>query len=348
MTFVTADLPGCGGRIKVEPEDFQVEEIPAYEPSGAGEHLYLWVRKRDVDTPQTARAIARALALSPDDVGYAGLKDRRAVTWQYFSVPASAEARLGAFADERIQILRSARHGNRLRTGHLRGNRFRVRIREADSEGAARAVVTALAERGFANFFGSQRFGRSDDNADLGRRLLKGERLPRRPSRFERKLYLSAFQSLLFNALLERRLQERTWSTARTGEVMKKVDSGGVFRCTDPAADQPRVDAFEISPAGPIFGPKMVEAEAVPAAEEAEALAAHGVSLDEFRRGKGETEGARRAQRLPLRDLELTCEASDLWLAFQLPKGSYATVVLAEVMKVAAPETAEPEIDPQQ
>lgn len=337
MTWVTADLPGCGGRIKVEPEDFQVEELPAYEPSGAGEHLYLWVRKRDVDTPQAARAIARAVGLTTDEVSYAGLKDRRAVTWQYFSVPATAEPRLGAFADERIQILRSARHGNRLRTGHLRGNRFRIRVREPQSEAAAQAVVAALAERGFANFFGTQRFGRSDDNAELGRRLLKGERLPRRPSRFERKLYLSAFQSLLFNALLERRLREQTWRRARVGEVMKKVDSGGVFRCSDPATDQARVDAFEISPAGPIFGPKMVEAGAAPAAEEAEVLAAHGVSLEDFRRGKGETEGARRAQRLPLRELEVTREGGDLWLSFQLPRGSYATVVLAEVIKAPTP-----------
>lgn len=346
MRLVTAELPGSGGRLKVEPEDFQVEELPAYAPSGEGEHLLLWIEKRDLDTPQAARALAGALGLPVDEVSYAGLKDRRALTWQHLCVPGRVEPRLAAVDVPGLRILRAARHRNKLRTGHLRGNRFRIRIREPQRPDAARAVLAELGRRGFANFFGAQRFGRADDNAERGRRLLLGERLDRRPSRFERKLYLSAFQSLLFNALLSRRLEEGTWDRARPGEVLRKLESGGVFRCAEPEVDQPRVDAFEVSPAGPLFGPKMLQAEGVPAAEEAEVLAAHQVTPEAFRAGRGETEGGRRAQRLPLRGAQVSQEGGDLWIAFELPRGSYATVVLGEVLKAGLPEGAEEPADP--
>jgi len=332
--WVTADIPGSGGRIKERPEDFEVEEIPAYLPSGEGEHLYLWVEKRALGTEPLARRLAEALGVDARDVGWAGLKDHQAVARQFFSVPASAEPRLAGLQLEGVRVLSAARHGNKLRPGHLRGNRFAVRLRDVvDPEAAARAL-DALALRGVPNFFGEQRFGRDARNAELGRRLLLGERLERAPSRFQRKLYLSAFQSELFNRALEARLREGTFARALAGDAMRKEDTGGLFTCASPAEDQPRVDRFEISPAGPLFGPRMPQAAGAVAEAEAALLAASGVSVELLaRHGRGETEGARRAYRVRLGEPSLQRDGGDLWLRFSLPKGSYATVVLDEIVK---------------
>ena len=325
---------GCGGRIKETPEDFEVEEVPAYLPSGQGGHLYLWVEKRSVGTEPVARRLAEALGVDPGDVGWAGLKDHQAVARQFFSVPASAEAKVAGLQLEGVKVLSTARHGNKLRPGHLRGNRFRIRIRGATDPEAAEVSLRALAERGVPNFYGEQRFGADARNAELGLKLLLGERLARPPSRFQRKLYLSAFQSKLFNRALEARIARGTLARALAGDVMRKEDSGGLFTCESPEADQPRVDRFEISPAGPLFGPKMPPASGeVQRAEEA-LLAGSGVSMEQLRaRGRGEAEGARRAYRVRLGEPSLEREGADLVVRFALPKGSYATVVLDALMK---------------
>jgi tRNA pseudouridine13 synthase len=332
--WITADLPGCGGRIKESPEDFEVEEIPSYLPSGQGDHLYLWVEKRSVGTEPLARRLAEALGVDARDVGWAGLKDHHAVARQFFSVPAAAEPRLASLELEGATVLSAARHGNKLRAGHLRGNRFRIRIRGAADPDAAGGALRALVERGVPNAFGEQRFGADARNAELGRGLLRGERLERPPARFQRKLYLSAFQAELFNRALEARLQAGTFARALEGDVMRKEDTGGLFVCRSPAEDQPRVDRFEISPAGPMFGPRLPPASGeVRAAEEA-LLAASGVTQEQLRRhGRGETEGARRAYRVRLGEPSLQRDGNDLLVRFALPRGSYATVVLDEIIK---------------
>lgn len=339
--YLTADLPGTGGLLKAVPEDFEVEELPAYAPSGEGEHLFLWIEKTGRNTADVARALSQALGVDEREVGYAGMKDRQGVTRQFFSVPARVEAKLPAFTLDGVRVLDAKRHGNKLRTGHLRGNRFRIRVRGVREGGVARAsaVLERLREVGVPNAFGEQRFGRSDDNAEQGRSLILGQRLARAPSAFQRKLYLSAFQSLLFNQALAERLRSGTLARVTVGDVLRKTDSGGVFVCEDPVVDQPRVDRFEVSPAGPLFGPKMVQAQGEVAAFEATLLQAAGVTLDDFRRGRGETEGGRRPYRVPLEDATVTSleGTEDLLLAFSLPKGSYATVVLGEVMKSGAP-----------
>ncbi|HVE81870.1 MAG TPA: tRNA pseudouridine(13) synthase TruD [Myxococcales bacterium] len=332
--WVTADIPGAGGQLKEAPEDFEVEELPAYLPSGQGEHLFLWVEKRQVGTEPLARRLAEALGVDARDVGWAGLKDHRAVARQFFSVPAAAEPRLAGLRLEGAHVLSAARHGNKLRPGHLRGNRFHVRVRQAVDPDAAGRSLRALEERGVPNFFGEQRFGRDARNAELGRKLALGQRVQPRPSRFQRKLYLSAFQAELFNRALEARLQAGTFARALEGDVMRKEDTGGLFVCASPAEDQPRVERFEISPAGPLFGPRMPPAAGpVRAAEEA-LLSASGVSMEQLERnGRGETAGARRAYRVRLGEPSLQRDGNDLLLRFTLPKGSYATVVLDEIVK---------------
>jgi tRNA pseudouridine13 synthase len=331
--LVTAGMPGSGGLLKAAPQDFVVEEIPAYQPSGEGEHLYLWIEKAGRDTPEVARALSHQLGVPERQVGYAGLKDRQAVTRQFFSVPAGAEPRVASFAMDGVRVLEAKRHGNKLRTGHLRGNRFRIRIREVRDARAARAILGRLEVTGVPNYFGEQRFGRGEDNAELGRRLLLGQRLERPPTPFQRKLYLSAFQSLLFNRALAGRIRAGTLGRALVGDVLRKSDTGGLFVCAEPALEQPRVDAFEVSPAGPLFGPKMVKAGGAVAAAEEALLGDAGVTLEDFRRGRGETEGARRAYRIRLEDVAMEEEGRDVVLSFTLPRGSYATVVLDEVMK---------------
>jgi tRNA pseudouridine13 synthase len=330
---LTEGVPGCGGAFKLVPEDFEVEELPAYTPSGEGEHLYLWVEKRGRDTREVVRALAQSLGVPEGEVGVAGMKDRHAVTRQLLSVPSRAEPKLAGFSLEGVQVLWARRHGNKLRTGHLRGNRFRLRLRNVKDAGAARETLSQLVARGVPNYFGEQRFGRARDNADRGKALLLGQRLPQRPDRFQRKLYLSAFQSHLFNRALAERLRAGTFDRALLGDVLRKEDSGGLFVCESPEVDTPRVAAFEVSPTGPMFGPKMTPAAHGVAQAEAALLAEEGMTLSDFARGGGETEGTRRPYRVRIGSPELTPEGEDLLLAFELPRGAYATEVLAELLK---------------
>jgi tRNA pseudouridine13 synthase len=330
---LTEDVPGCGGAFKLVPEDFEVEELPAYEPSGEGEHLYLWVEKRGRDTRELVRALAGALGVDEGDIGVAGMKDRQAITRQLLSVPAKAEPRVADFALEGVRVLWTRRHGNKLRTGHLKGNRFRLRLRGVKDVGAARESFSRLGARGVPNYFGDQRFGREGDNADFGRLLVLGQRLPRRPDKFQRKLYLSAFQSRLFNRALVERLRAGTFDTALLGDVLRREDSGGLFVCEAPEVDVPRVASFEVSPAGPLFGPKMTAAAHAVAEAEAKLLADEGVTLDDFKRGGDETQGGRRPYRVRLGNPSLEVDGEDLMLTFELPKGSYATEVLHELLK---------------
>ena len=153
VPFLTPDRPGTGGRIKVEPPDFEVEELSAYEPSGAGDHLFLWVEKTDLGAEFFVRQVARRPGIPNGEVGTAGLKDRRAVTRQMVSVPARAEPRLSELAGDGIRLLQVSRHGNKLRPGHLRGNRFRILVRGAE----ATADRASLRRNGLRTLAGSPR-----------------------------------------------------------------------------------------------------------------------------------------------------------------------------------------------
>ena len=257
--FLTAGLPGIGGVIKREPEDFEVEEIPAYSPSGSGDFLYLWIEKRSMGAEYFTRVIARALEISPGEVGVAGLKDRHAVTRQMVSVPARAEARLGELETEGLRVLRVGRHGNKLRPGHLRGNRFRILIRDVVPEAGERIdpILDRIRQEGLPNYYGPQRFGKQGETALLGLGMLRktGSRPPRSP--FLRKLALSAAQAALFNHYLCRRAEDNLLRTVIAGDVMAKWPAGGIFVADDLAREQVRFLAREIIHTGPIFGRKM-------------------------------------------------------------------------------------------
>jgi len=337
---LTAALPGTGGRLRVSPTDFEVEEIPAYPPSGQGEHLFLWVEKVGLDTPEAASRLAAALGLDPGEVSWAGLKDRVARTRQWLSVPARVEPALAGLSPApELTVLTHARHGNKLRSGHLRGNRFRIRILDAERPEAVAPVMERLVAEGLPNAFGEQRFGRGDTGL-RGRALVHGERLPARPSAFERKLYVSAYQASLFNRMLEARLRDGALRRALLGDLMKKTDTGGLFVCREPEVDQPRVERGEIVATGPIFGWKMQRPDGEVDAAEQAVLAAEGLTLDSFRRLGGIAEGTRRPFAVAVTDARWSVDGSTVELSFTLPAGSYATVLLDEVMKESGSSTA--------
>lgn len=335
VPLLTADLPGTSGIVRVAEEDFLVEELPLYEPSGSGEHLYLTVEKRGRTTPEVTREIARALGARERDVGTAGLKDKRAVTIQRVSVATKATPEEALrISGEGFRVLSAARHGNKLRPGHLKGNRFRVVVRGVVPGALARAeaICERLRAQGAANLFGPQRFGMRGDNAALGQRILLRETQVR--DRFLRRIALSALQSELFNRCLAARITDGLFATAIDGDVLKKRATGGLFVCADVEADARRVASFEVDPAGPLPGHSLFAARGEALRREEAILAGAGVDPACFAAGGEEMEGARRPYRIAAEELRVEAlDPSALALSFDLPKGSYAVAVLREITK---------------
>ncbi|VTU00658.1 trna pseudouridine synthase d : tRNA pseudouridine synthase D OS=Planctomyces maris DSM 8797 GN=truD PE=3 SV=1: TruD [Gemmataceae bacterium] len=339
----TPDLPGVGGRIRARDEDFEVEEVPSYEPSGAGDHLYLWVEKRGVAPEFFARTIAQKLQVSPGAIGTAGLKDRHAVTRQWVSVPKECAPHVGRLDGDGVRVLKSGLHTNKLKPGHLRGNRFRILVRDADRTVSADAVLDRIRAQGMPNFYGPQRFGRDGSTVDLGMQCLAG-RAPRRIRPFLFRFALSAVQSLLFNDYLGRRLRDGLFRTVLDGDAMAKWPAGGMFIAKDVAAEQARFDARETVTAGPMFGKKTYPTEGAAAEREAAVLSDNKLSPAAFGGFGKLVLGTRRHNLVYLDDLAAAWEPDGLRLSFTLPAGSYATVLLREVMKTdVADDAASPD-----
>ena len=329
--FLTAGLPGVGGRIKAEPADFDVEELPAYEPAGTGDHLFLWVEKTDLGAEFFIRQVARRLGIPNGEVGTAGLKDRRAVTRQWVSVPAECEPALDQLEGGGIRVLKVSRHTNKLKPGHLKGNRFRILVRDA-TDTDVEPILERIRSDGLPNFYGPQRFGRDGETAALGMRLLKGE-----PTKihnpFLRKLALSAAQSLMFNDYLARRMTDGLLRTVLAGDVMAKWPAGGMFTAVDVPTEQARFDRRELVTAGPMFGRKTFPAHGPAADREAAVLDGAGLSKASFDGFGKLVMGTRRHNLVYVDDLLAAREPDGLRLTFTLPAGCYATVLLREVMK---------------
>ncbi len=339
LPYLTADLAGTGGVLRARAEDFVVDEEPAYPASGTGEHVFIHIEKRGQNSAQVAQAIARALGIHERDIGIAGMKDRHAITRQWMSLPPpiAPEAAL-ALAITDVTILAAVRHPHKLRTGHVRGNRFVLRVRECGDPELAAARATAILARlatppGAPNWYGEQRFGRDGDNATRGRALVLGTQPRGRDKRMDR-LMVSALQSELFNAWLVARIADGNYARALAGDVMHKV-AGGMFDCTDAAVDDPRVVAGEIVPTGPMFGDSMrAPAEGSDAGvREAAILAAAGLARDSFAKVRAIAEGTRRDAAIAVRDVTVSHDADGIVVGFALPGGAYATAVMREVIK---------------
>ncbi len=326
--------PAGRAQLRAVAEDFVVDEWLEIEPEGDGEHLWLQLRKRGENTDWVARQLARALGVAQRQVSYAGLKDRHAVTSQWFSVhcppDGAAEAALAARLPDSVEILRMARHRRKLRRGAHRGNRFHITLREltGDRDEIERRLA-AIASGGFANYFGEQRFGRDGGNLLAARRLLRGEL--RRVDRNRRSLYLSAARAHLFNRLLAARIEDGSWRQVAAGQTLMLDGSHSTFRVdgaidgAELAALQARHDALDLHASGALWG----RGEADPG--EAELLAGEA----ELCRGL-EAAGldmARRALRARARELRWEWRGADsLALYFGLDAGVFATSLLRELV----------------
>ncbi len=334
LPYISAHLPGIGGRLRERPEHFVVEEVPLYEPVGEGEHTIVWLTKREMTTPFVQERLARIFHVRKEDIGVAGMKDRHAVTTQAFSIPrVSPEEAIARIRAEfpQVHIHWARRHRNKIKPGHLLGNRFFITVVDTvpDAWERAQAIAAYLRRVGVPNYYGEQRFGREGDNARRGRDILQG-RGPR--DRWLRRFLLSAYQSYLFNLYLARRVREGLFTRLIRGDIAKKTDTGGLFVVQDVAAEQPRYDRGEIHFTGPMYGYKMWQAEAEAGALEEVILQEEGLTLEDFRKVK--VKGTRRLGRLWLADLDIQQdEEGNLVFSFFLPKGAFATVVMREFMK---------------
>ncbi len=339
LPYLTPEIAPIPGQLRANLEDFQVDEVLPYEPEGHGDHLWIRFEKRNRTTPDTVREIARALELDPRQSGFAGLKDKRAVTTQWASFfsqgskTVADRARTITVPDARV--LDVTAHPRKLKNGHTRGNRFQLRIagvppaRHADFV----AVLERLAREGVPNYFGAQRFGRDGQNAQRARDWLFSDG-PAPRGRFEKKFLVSAFQSQLFNECLAERVRRNLFSAAVPGDLMKKEDSGGIFVAHDVDEANDRAARFLISPTGPMFGPRMRWPESDAAALERDILTGAGLSEQDLKRLGRLGEGTRRPLRVKLEELDIeTGSAKDVVVRFLLPKGAFATAAMREVLK---------------
>jgi len=328
------------GALRVELADFDVEERLGFAPDGGEAHRLLLVEKAGANTVFVARALAVRAGKSAADIGFAGLKDRRAVARQWFSVPASRDtASFVGYSGEGFRVLAEHPHSRKLRRGALAGNRFHIRVRGL--QGDARAVearIRHLVAAGVPNYYGLQRFGR--DGANLGRvRLwLASGRLPR--GREPRGFLLSAARSLAFNAVLASRVGASTWNRLLPGEVVNLSGSNSVFIAEHPDEGlQRRLGEGDVSPTGPLCGAGGVLPGGEAARVEAAALAAVA-PVPALLAAVG-MRGQRRALMLRPGALRHRIEGDVLDLEFELPRGAFATTVLRELVDVRVPEPAD-------
>jgi tRNA pseudouridine13 synthase len=411
LPYLTAEIPGVGGVIRARDEDFLVEEQPLYQPCGSGEHLFLYIEKQGRATTDVVHRLARLFGVSKSDVGYAGMKDKHAVTRQHFSVrlpDAGDDAKLLSRMEHTdFKLLWSARHTNKLRRGHLAGNRFIIRIRQVEPSAVVRArdILGRLAALGVPNFIGEQRFGYKQNNHLLGRMLLLGQyqqlldemlgrpgpsdnpatragreayerhdyaaaletwprhlrhdrcaldglRQGRSPQQVvmsidqaQREFLVCALQSYVFNRVLERRLRAEVgtpFPQLMAGDLAWKHDNGAVFavdRATAEKENAPggRVPTMAVSPSGPMWGLSMLTAQGVPAQEERQALEDFGVTPESFAASAATIQGLRRPLRMIIKDPDISAGADDygpyIRVAFELPRGCFATTVLREISK---------------
>ncbi|MDH3758147.1 MAG: tRNA pseudouridine(13) synthase TruD [Gammaproteobacteria bacterium] len=323
--------PLFAATIRDRPSDFQVVENLGFEFSGSGEHDYLWVEKTAANTDWVARQLARHAGVRPADVGYAGMKDRHAVTRQWFSVPGRGAADWASFAADGAVILGIHRHQRKLRRGAHKSNAFRIALRTPDAGGMRQTVderLASIAARGLPNYFGPQRFGRDGANLDLARRLFAGARL----KRDKRSIAISAARSFLFNQILSARVADGSWERILPGEVVNLDGSGSVFRAdaVDESLER-RVADMDIHPTATLWGLRSEISPGVIESLERRVAEAHSdlsVGLEQLG-----VKAAHRPLRLRVSDLSWDVEDDALWLDFTLPAGGFATAVLREIAR---------------
>lgn len=322
------------------PQDFEVEEIPAYLPAGQGEHLYVRVEKTGISTQEVARRLAAAGGVDAREVGFAGRKDVHAVARQTFSLPKKGWAAAQADHGPQFRVLEATPHKNKLQLGHLRGNTFGILLRRP-VEGALDVLQARMAgvAGGLPNYFGPQRFGVDGRNAVQGWGLLTG-RTRARDGRTA-GLLVSAAQSHVFNHLLAARLRDDARLHPMMGDLLCKLANGAVFGCTDPVADAPRVDALEVAVTGPLPGSRMRAPSDAALTWESQVMADVFPEPTCFAKGRNAPVGDRRALTVLPTGLGVAVETDGLRVRFGLPSGCFATAILREwcgILEGADPE----------
>ena len=340
--MTTTSLPRALGApparvlLRAEPEDFQVREILGFTPEGSGQHRMLWVEKRDLTTEQVARVLARLAGVAPVAVGYAGLKDRRALTWQWFSIDLAGrpEPDWSALELPGVRILEIHPHRRKLARGALRGNAFRIRLRDFRGDrGEVENRLDRLGVGGFPNYFGEQRFGREGGNVARARAWFAGRLRPR--GRHERGLLLSSVRSQLFNRILAARVADGSWNRLLSGEAPMLDGRRAVFRLERPDAEsRARCRRLEIHPTGPLWGRGEPLSSGALARWEAWFCRRDRELAEGLERAR--VEAARRALRVRLSSLAWEWQGDDLLLNFTLPAGAYATALLRELVEYAS------------
>ncbi|AGA90122.1 hypothetical protein Thimo_1327 [Thioflavicoccus mobilis 8321] len=327
--------PPASGRLRATPADFVVEERLGFAPDGDGEHRLLRVRKVGANTEWVARRLAAFAGVPASAVGWAGLKDRHAVTTQWFTVPVTNRpepdwAAAGA-DDDGFRVLEVHRHRRKLRRGALAGNRFQLRIGSLSGDRAAlHERLARVAEHGVPNYFGEQRFGRGGANLERASALFEGR--PGRVDRHRRGLWLSAVRAQLFNEVLAERVIRGDWDRPLAGDRMQLAGSQSHFAAeTIDEALCARTRAGDIAPTGPLWGRGAPLTSGTPAQLEGEVAAAFPLWVQGLEAAGLKHE--RRALRLTAKDLTWEWRGDDLLeLAFELPAGAYATAVVRELV----------------
>lgn len=330
--------PLGSGVIRSTPDDFQVEELLGFEPDGEGEHVLLHLRKRETNTIWLARQIAKLTNIPNRDVSYAGLKDRHAMTSQWFSVRLAGqpEPDWRTLESAQVELLRAERHRRKLRIGTLRGNRFKLLIRELNAEmDGLRQRLHQIQSGGMPNYFGGQRFGHDYGNLDQADALFE-----RRLGRIDRKLrglLISAARSQLFNEVLAVRIEQGSWNRPQAGDYMKLAGSRSGFpvESVDDVILK-RCQEMDIHPSGPLWGRgrPLVSGDVLELEESV--LAPYTA----WRNGLEHVglEQERRPLRISFADLSWSFpDKTSLLLKFSLPAGSYATVLLREIIEISSP-----------
>ena len=318
--------------LKATAEDFQVDEVLDIPLSGDGEHLWLWVEKRGLNTEEAARRIAKAAGVALRTVSYAGLKDRQALTRQWFSIqlPGKADPDLSAAQSDTLRILKTTRHKRKLQRGAHAANGFTLRLTQlvADKEGL-QARLEMIARQGIPNYFGAQRFGYQGGNLGEAREYAARQALPEQ--RAVRSRLLSTARSYLFNQVLAARVADGSWQRAQVGDLLAFTDSRSFFPAGEAECNDPRLAILDLHPTGPLWGSGPSPASGAAFALE-QATGEREAALRDWLVRAG-MEHERRILRLPIGGLTWHYPEPDiLQLEFVLPAGCFATALLRELV----------------
>jgi tRNA pseudouridine13 synthase len=341
--FALPDWPRASGGpvasavIRSCAEDFRVDEVLGFEADGEGEHLLVHLRKRNRNTDQIARQLARHAGVRARDVSYCGLKDRIAVTTQWFSIwlPGKPDPDWSPLQDDDVQILAQARHRKKLPRGALRANQFTLILRDVQCDrDEFEQRLTTLKQQGVPNYFGEQRFGRGGSNLQAAQSMFEGRKVK---DRHLRGLYLSAARSFLFNEVLAARIEAKNWNQVLRGEALMLTGSRSYFIAEEIDDEIKRRHAeADVQPSGPLWGRGELPSQSVAQALEKNVLAGRTGFAAGFCEGleKAGLKQERRALRLSVDDLhwQWLPEGNHLQLVFSLPAGCYATSVLRELV----------------